>query len=429
MLTILGALIVLGMLVAVHEGGHFLAARMLGITVEKFSIGFGKPIFKFTKNGVEYSLSWIPLGGYVKMKGDSLEDEDSVPGGFLSSPWWKRAIIAFAGPFTNLIFALLILMASFMFAQKVTDHYPIVGQVNSEFSTYLQQGDTIEKINGEPIRGWYDAITKLNDNKSNSITYTRDNMQATVDIPLVSLREWADFEKIRPLIEARVGEVLPKSPAYNSGLKEGDLITSVNGVVVNDWMAMNQEVGKNDENIEVVIERNGEVLIKNLSKMELPDDDRKLIGITQQFPVMYSYRLGFGEAIKTGFETTFSIVKLHYVSLYQMIKKPESFKNSIGGPVMIFSVGRDHVKQGVARALQFVGFLNIVLMVMNLLPIPVLDGGHIMFAFIEGIRGKKLEMKTQMILQQIGMFLLLSLMIYAFYSDFQGLISRYYTNS
>ena len=211
MLTIIGALIVLGMLVAVHEGGHFLAARMLGISVEKFSIGFGKPIFKFTKNGVEYSLSWIPLGGYVKMKGDNVDDESSDPDGFLSSPWWKRAIIAFAGPFTNLIFALLILMVSFMFAQKVTDHYPIVGQVNSEFSAYLQQGDTIEKINGEPIQGWYDAITKLNDNKSNTITYTRDNVQATVDIPLVSLREWADFEKIRPLIEARVGEEIGRA--------------------------------------------------------------------------------------------------------------------------------------------------------------------------------------------------------------------------
>lgn len=429
MLTIIVALFVLGLLVAVHEGGHFLAARMCGIGVEKFSIGFGRPIFKFTRNGVEYSLSWIPLGGYVKMKGDNPDEKDSGTDGFLNSPWWKRAIIAFAGPFTNLIFALLILIVSFMFAQKVTDHYPIVGQINAELSTYLQQGDTLEEINGEPVQGWFDAIGKLKDNKDNSITYSRDGVQNSVNIPQVNLREWVNFQKIMPLIEARVGEILPKSPAYNSGLKRGDLITSVNGVGVHNWIEMNEEIAKNDENIEIVINRDGELMTKSLSKMELPDDDRKLIGITQQFPIMYSHQLGFGDAIKTGFITTYSVVKLHYVSLYQMIRKPESFKNSIGGPVMIFSVGREHVKQGVARSLQFVGFLNIVLMVMNLLPIPVLDGGHIMFSLIEGIRGKSLEMKTQLILQQIGIFLLLTLMVYAFYSDFQGLISRYYTNS
>jgi regulator of sigma E protease len=119
---------------------------------------------------------------------------------------------------------------------------------------------------------------------------------------------------------------------------------------------------------------------------------------------------------------------MHYVSLYQIIRKPKSLKNSIGGPVMIFSAGRDYIKEGAAKGLQFVAFLNIVLMVMNLLPIPVLDGGHIMFSFIEGIRGKKLSLKTQLVLQQLGIFFLLSLMIYAFYSDFSGLFSRYYKN-
>lgn len=428
MLSIIIALLVLGLLVAVHEGGHFIAARMCGITVEKFSIGFGKPIVKFTKGGVEYSLSWIPLGGYVKMKGDNPDDDDKAPGSFLNSPWWKRAIIAFAGPFTNLIFALLVFMVSFMFAQKVTDHYPIVDQVNNPLQTYLNAGDKIVKINNEKVIGWYSGIVKLKDGKTNTMLIEREGVEREITIPNVTLSEWADYALIRPVILPIVGEVMPKSPAYNSGIKSGDKIITVNGVEIANWYEMNYEIGKNDESVEVVVERDGELLTKQLAKMELPNDERKLIGITQKLPINYEERLSFPQAIITGFTTTTSIVALHYVTLYQMIKKPKSLKNSIGGPVMIFSTGRDYVKQGAARALQFVGYLNIVLMVMNLLPIPVLDGGHIMFSFIEGIRRKKLTMKTQLVLQQMGIFFLLSLMIYAFYSDFQGLITRYYTN-
>ena len=428
MLTTIVAIVVLGLLVAVHEGGHFIAARMCGITVEKFSIGFGKPIVKFNKGGVEYSLSWIPLGGYVKMKGDNLENSNNEPDGFLNSPWWKRAIIAFAGPFTNLIFALLILMVSFMFAQKVTDHYPVVDQVKSPLSTYISTGDRILQINGEDVKGWFSGISTLEEGKTNTLLIERDGQQKKVTVPNVKLAEWADYTLIRPQIFPIVGEVMPKSPAYNVGIKDGDRIKSVDGVEVNSWYKMNEEIAKNDTSVEVEIERGDEILTKQLSKMELPNEERKIIGITQYFPINYEEKLSFPQAIISGFTTTTSLVALHYVSLYQMIKKPKSIKNSVGGPVMIFTVGRDYVKQGIARGLQFVGFLNIVLMVMNLLPIPVLDGGHIMFSFIEGIRGKKLSVRTQLILQQMGIFLLLSLMIYAFYSDFQGLISRYYTN-
>jgi len=428
LLTIIIALIVLGLLVAVHEGGHFLAARWCGIKVEKFSIGFGKPIFKFNRGGVEYSLSWIPLGGYVKMKGDNPESADDEADGFLNSPWWKRAIIAFAGPFTNLIFALIILMISFMFAQTVTDHYPIVDQVSPKLQTYLEVGDKIISANGEEVSGWYTSIMKLKDGQTNSLIIERDGATREVIIPDLKLAEWADYSNIRPIILPIVGEVMPKSPAYNAGLESGDKIIGVNGVEVNSWYEMNQEIGKNDELAQVKIDREGEFFTKELGKMELPNNDRKLIGITQYFPISYQERLSFPQAIISGFNTTTSLVAMHYVSLYQIIRKPQSVKNSIGGPVMIFSMGRDYVKQGIARGLQFVGFLNIVLMVMNLLPIPVLDGGHIMFSFIEGIRGKKLTIRTQLVLQQIGIFFLLSLMIYAFYSDFQGLISRYYTN-
>ncbi len=426
--TIIVALIVLGLLVAVHEGGHFIAARLCGIPVEKFSVGFGKPIFKFVKGGVEYSLSWIPLGGYVKMKGDNIDQAGEDPDGFLNSPWWKRAIIAFAGPFTNLLFALIILIISFMFTQRITDHSPIIDQVNPPLASYLESGDKILEINGEQVLGWFSGISNLKEGEANNLLIERNGKEERVIIPNVTLSNWTDYSIIRPEILAIVGQVMPKSPAYNAGIKSGDKIISVDGVEVKNWYEMNQEISKDIDKVELKLARDGEILSKELSKMELPNEDRKLIGVTQYFPVKYEERLSFPQAIISGIATTTSVVGMHYVSLYQIIRKPKSLKNSIGGPVMIFSAGRDYIKEGAAKGLQFVAFLNIVLMVMNLLPIPVLDGGHIMFSFIEGIRGKKLSLKTQLVLQQLGIFFLLSLMIYAFYSDFSGLFSRYYKN-
>lgn len=428
MISLILALIILSFLVAVHEGGHFLAARLCGVTVEKFSIGFGKPIIKFIKGGVEYSLAWIPLGGYVKMKGENPENLDNEPGGFLNSPWWKRAIIAFAGPFTNLIFAFLILMLSFMFTQKISDHNPVIDQVNPPLAEYFQSGDRLLEINGESVKGWYTGLALLNENKENKIIIEREGEKLEIRLAQVKIADWTNHTIIRPQILPRVGEVMPKSPAYNAGIESGDLLLSIDGSKVSNWYEMNQEIEKNDADIELVIQRGDSKLTKTLSKMELPNEDRRIIGITQYFPVTYSSRLSFYQALVSGFSSTTSMVAMNYVGLYQIIRKPQTIKNNIGGPVMIFTTGRDYIKQGIAKGLQFVGFLNIVLMVMNLLPIPVLDGGHILFSFIEGIRGKRLSFKVQMLLQQVGVLLLLAMMIYAFYSDFHGLIARYYRN-
>jgi len=428
LITLIVSLIVLGVLVTVHEGGHFIAARLCGITVEKFSVGFGKPIFKFVKGGVEYSLSWIPLGGYVKMKGDSADSECTDADSFLNAAWWKRVIVAFAGPFTNLLFALLILVVSFMFPQKVTDHFPVVDYAKSNLATYFQAGDFIKELNGSKVEGWYEMLGNLKNSDSNTFSIERAGNVSEVTIPALELDNWLSGELIRPVIPAQVGEIIPKSPAYLSGIKEGDIITSVSGEKVNNWYEMTAKIATGSDDITITLLRDEEELTKKLHKMELPDSDRKLIGITQALPIQYDYKLGFSEAIVTGTTYTLALVKMNYVGIINLIKKPSTLKGSIGGPVMIFSTSKQYAKKGIAKTLQFIGLMNIILMVMNLLPIPVLDGGHILFSTIEGIRGKKMTMKTQIMLQQVGMFLLLSLMIYAFYSDFHGIISRYRAN-
>ncbi len=428
MSSIIIALIILGVLVTVHEGGHFIAARLCGIRVEKFSVGFGKPIFKFVKNGVEYSLSWIPLGGYVKMKGDNPNDETSDPDTFFNASWWKRIIVAFAGPFTNLIFGLLVIITSFFFSQQSYDHEAIVDKVSGNLAKYIQSGDEIIKVNSKEVKGWYSTLGEIKDGEDNKIVVLRNGENISLDIPDVSLKDWLNSENIRPVISAVVGEIIPNTPAYQADLKEGDEIIKVGDKKVNNWYEMTEEIQNSSDSVNLTILRDDKEIQKELTKQEVPDSDRKIIGVLQKLPLLSQEKYSPKEAIVYGTNYTFGIVAMNYKGIYSLIKKPSSIKGSIGGPVMMFTTGKKYAEQGIAKGLQFVGLLNIVLMVMNLLPIPVLDGGHILFSFIEGIRGKRLTTKTQMALQQVGLFFLLALMMYAFYSDFSGIISRYNSN-
>lgn len=429
MYTLIISLLVLGVLVTVHEGGHFLMARWCGITVEKFSIGFGKAIFKKKYKGVEYSLSWIPLGGYVKMKGDNPDDNCADADSFYSSVWWKRALIAFAGPFTNLLFAIIVMIISFLFPQHITDVSPVVDRVNGVFTEYFQKGDVIKKVNDDVVIGWNNMLSKLEYTGSNEVIIERDGVKKSVQLPVIPLSTWIDYQQISPYLSAEIGDVIPKSPAYNAGLEKGDKIVEVDGKVVNNWIEMTTAIKKNKNDVILKIRKSDNRLeTKTLGKMELPNSEQKLIGITQKMSVDYSESYGLIDAVKYGFMYTFTGVVANYVGIYQLIKKPSTIKNSIGGPVMILTTGRDFAAKGFAKVLQFIGMLNIILMVMNLLPIPVLDGGHIVFSIIEGVRGKALSIKSQMVLQQIGLFLLLFLMVYAFYSDFNGLFNRYIRN-
>jgi regulator of sigma E protease len=280
-------------------------------------------------------------------------------------------------------------------------------------------------VNNQDINGWYDALGKMKEGQVNTIYVQRHAQKLELKINDFKLEEWANQEKLRPEIPALIGEVIPKSPAYLADIRVDDEILQVNGEWAHNWYEMTDLIALSGDEVEITLLREGQELTKTLTKMEVPDSDRKMIGVVQNIPVQSTEKLSFFQAIETGFANTVSLVAMNYVGIYNLIKKPSSIKGSIGGPVTIFTTGKQYAEKGIAKSLQFVGLLNIVLMVMNLLPIPVLDGGHILFSTIEGIRGKRLSQKSQIVLQQLGFFFLISLMMYAFYSDFAGIISRY----
>ncbi len=425
MIDILITLLLLGILVLVHETGHFLVARRFGVTIEKFSIGFGTRLWGFTKNGTEYVISLIPLGGYVKMKGENPdENRKGEEDEFGSKTWWQRALIAFAGPFANLLFAFLLFMVSFLYGRDYTDQLPIISKVNKAYESYFNKGDRVISVNNKNVRGWSD-IAQFTTNGSNSYTINRNNEEISVEVPQITQTSW--FTDLYPQVPAIIGEVTPGMPAYRAGMMDNDKVISIDGKPVGDWYEMRDLIANNkNKSIMIVIERNGRQVQKriDLETNVLDNNNSKIIGIQQYMPIKMTERYNILESAKLSGISTITFVVANYVGLYKLIQKPSTLKDNIGGPVMMYSMSKQTTKKGFTTFLSFMAAISIILMIMNLLPIPILDGGHIFFCFLEGILRKPLSIKVQMVLQQIGFSFLLFLMIFAFYSDFSRVAKR-----
>ena len=424
MLSIIGALIALGILVIVHETGHFVVARIVGVEIEKFSIGFGPKLFSFKKGKTEYRISLIPLGGYIKMKGENPNEEvDNDTDSYHSKSWWERGLIAFAGPFANFLFALIIFIASFAIGRFHEDHLPVIGKVESAYEHVFEKNDTILEINGHAVQGWSQIVQYSNQGETNSYLIEREVDRINMDLDGIEPETW--YSEILPLSPSVIGEVAPGMAAYQAGLMAGDSILAVNNEKVNDWYDMRELItGSESDEITLTIKRGEQTFEKTLMLEENILQDNKIIGITQYLPVKIEERYNIVESVAYGSITTVNFVVLNYVMLYKLVTKPKAIKSSLGGPIMIYTMSKQTINRGWNYILSFIGAISIILMIMNLLPIPVLDGGHIFFCFIEGIQKKPLSQRLQIAFQNIGIFILLFLMVFAFWNDISRIFTR-----
>ncbi|MDO9578224.1 MAG: RIP metalloprotease RseP [Candidatus Cloacimonadales bacterium] len=422
--NIIGAIIALGILVTVHEAGHFLAARWFGVEIEKFSIGFGKKLFSFKKGKTEYRISLIPLGGYVKMKGENPDEEIVDPEhSFRGKTWWQRAIIAFAGPFANFVLALLLFIASFAVGRNYEDLKPVVGQVESEYAEVFLPEDIILEVNDHPIKGWNQIIQYSRADAENYYKVLRDSTSYEITTPGLESMFW--YSTVKPQVDAVVGEVSPGLSAFKAGLMPGDRILAVDENPVADWYEMRAMITENpNSEVKLKIQRGEQVFDKVLKLEQNIYDDNKVIGITQYMPVKIQEKYNLGQSISYGSITTVNFMILNYAMFGKLIANPQAIKSNLGGPVMIYTMSKQTVGKGWGIILSFIAAISIVLMIMNLLPIPILDGGHIFFCFVEGIFRRPLPLKVQIILQNIGLFFLMFLMVYAFWNDFSRIFSR-----
>lgn len=414
-----------GLMIAIHELGHFIVARLCGVAVEKFSVGFGTALAHFTRDGIEYRIGWIPLGGYVKMKGEDPDSEHYDADSFLNQAWWKKALIAVSGPLANLILGIILFILAYLLPMKVEDHHPVVAKLSPYLEQYFAIGDSLVSVNGEPVKGWYHGLGLLKRDDANSLSILRSGEK--VDIDLQATEADSLIFGAMPLVLPVVGDLQTGMPAWKAGLKSGDKILAIDSVEVQDWYKMRELiVNAGSDSIRLTLERDGEVFYRSMyMERSFLTDNLPMIGITQYMPLKYGYRYSVSEAGRNGVMASSAFVITNYKGLFHLIRRPEELKSSLGGPVMIMSMSQQVGKKGIGYLVLFFGSISLILMVMNLLPIPILDGGLILFAFIEGIVGKPLPTKVQAFLQRLGFALLILLMIYAFYNDLGKLASRF----
>ncbi len=438
MLAFLGGL---AALIFVHELGHFLAARKVGVVVEKFSLGFGPKIVSFTRGDTEYILAWIPLGGYVKMKGEEVGEETvDQQGSFAAAPVQDRLAIAFAGPLFNILFAIAIYYCVYLVG--VPALAPVVGTVKDESPALvagLQTGDRVLAIGDEKILYWEQLQKIVHESPGRSLDFQVERSSgSTAHVPITPVSQeisdlFGDKENvgligITPLVR-NIFHVKEGSPADRAGLKEGDILVSVDNTIIFGWGDLKTAaVDKPGQELTFRVLRNGTEIVTTLipeskvvKDLEGKSAEVGLLGIGMAGE-MATEKYGVFGALKRAIEETKRLIYLIAVSIKKMIVGSIP-ADSIGGPILIFQIYGEYTEQGLSELVRLTALLSINLGLLNLLPIPVLDGGHIFFFLIEILKGKPVSERNRERAQQVGIFMLLSLMVLAFYNDIMRIIT------
>ncbi|MDP3903600.1 MAG: RIP metalloprotease RseP [Methylococcaceae bacterium] len=446
--TLFYFIVAVGILVAFHEFGHFWVARKVGVKVLRFSIGFGKVLWSKQKNtqSTEYVLSAIPLGGYVKMvdEREGPVTSEDLPFSFNRQPLWARTAIVAAGPVFNLILAVALFWSVLVIGESGIK--PILGKVEQgtlAAAAGFVEGDEIISVNDKPTPTWTQTLTTLigaaleGEQEINVAVKNHDDLQ-TVKILKFSeqdaenpevLYQRLGFKAWAPQLKPTIGQVLPDSAAQSAGLKQGDLIVSADNVVIQDWQQWVDYVKAHpDMPINLLIERDGVRLPLSITPKAIQVEQKTegKIGASVQVPedliksITVEYALSPLEALPVAFETTYDYALTTLKMMGKMLVGRASVEN-LSGPISIAQYAGQSANMGLVPFLKFMALVSVSLGVLNLLPVPVLDGGHLLFFAIEGIKGSPVSEKIQLFFQQIGIALLVSLMVLAMFLDVQRL--------
>lgn len=448
-MTILFAIVMLGVLIFVHELGHFIFAKAMGVGVLKFSLGFGPKIVGRKIGETEYMLSAFPLGGYVKMLGEDTEEvltEEENQKAFHKQTLGKRALIVLAGPIFNILLAYVVFTAFLSFRVPVTVPnlevlLPVVQDVipgSPADDAGLKAGDKIIEVDGEHINVMNEFQKIVSENKDHGIKVLIKRGDETVTVPIrpeqVTIKVgdsrmetvWTGIEQdFFPVI----GNVRYNSPASRSGILNGDKVLAVDGTPVRTWFDMVNIIQVNPgRSILISVERNGQVLEMPVTPEEEErtiDGEKKVIGLIGVEHAGSSNLItseSVPEAVYKGAIATYQWSAVVFDTIAYLIRGKISYK-TVGGPITIVRESGKAAAFGVLAYLMFMAVISIHLGILNLLPIPILDGGHLLLFLIQGIKGNPLNEKAVNVVNRIGLAFLLALMVLAFYNDIVRLLT------
>lgn len=425
----MGALMIL---VFIHELGHFLAAKLFGMRVERFSVGFPPRVWGFKKGDTDYCIGATPLGGYVKIAGmvdESMDNEfleqEPQPWEYRSKPVWQRMVVITAGVILNMILAFVIFSGMIMTNGKlVVPLENIDGLYVPEESILHEIGfrnnDKIIGVNGEEVP-YFNDLVSASALTSENLNYQIIRNGEEITIPVASsfldsiqTRGFIDGTSIAPSIFSQIER---GSPAAEAGLEVGDRVIAMNGEKVTTWLAFFNIVANNEEGVplDLTIDRSGEILSFSIT----PNEDNKLgVGGPQTYQFGTRIEYGFFESIAAGWEETADQTTGIIQGFARMIKGDISVRQNLGGPIAIAEMTKQATdSNGWIGFWTITALLSITLAVMNILPIPALDGGHLVFLIYEGITRKEPTEKVRIIAQNIGFFVLVTLMIFVVFND------------
>ena len=447
---VIAFLVAIGVLVAVHEYGHFWMARRMGIRVLRFSIGFGKSLWsRRGADGTEYALAAIPLGGYVKLldEREGPVDPSLASEAYNRKPVWARILVLLAGPLANFLFAVVAYWV--LFVAGVPALKPVLGDVAADTPAAragLQPGDEIVGVGAKGTATRETAVLAMLDELMNGkaielrvLGATGDTRTASLELPTDrraltepgALLPGLGFDFWYPTVPAQVGKVLEGSPAERAGLREGDSIVAVAGEPVADFPALVKIVqSRPGADLQLTVERDGTRLEVPV-EVEAQREGERLVGRIGVQPASpgalpagmrtlerYGPLAALGHATAKTWDMSVLTVRM----LWNVATGDVSVKN-LSGPINIAEYAGFSARQGILAFLSFLAIVSVSLFVLNLLPIPILDGGQIVYQLAELAKGSPLSDRAQAVGQQVGLFLLLVLMSFAFYNDLSRLFS------
>ncbi|MCY7294318.1 sigma E protease regulator RseP [Alteromonas sp. a30] len=433
--------IAIGVLIAVHEWGHFYVARRFGIKVLRFNIGFGKPLWKTVdKQGTEYALSAIPLGGYVRMLDSRVDDvsEDEKEVEFHGRPVPQKMAVFAAGPLVNLIFAVFAMFLVYLIG--VESVKPVIGHVTANSIAQranLPVGSEIVAIDGNQTRDWeavnFELVSHIGDEKM-VIDVQHEGMLSTSQVVL-DIRQWQfdpdktsplmslGIEPFRPAVTTEVGLVAESSPASRAGLQVNDKIVQLDGTPIGKWEQIVEYISaRPSKTIGIMVEREGKTVPIMAAVGVHPDrQGQGYLGIvpkSEAWPEKYRFNQQYGVigAIEQAILKTWRLITLSFEMIGKLLTGDVSVKN-LSGPISIAQGAGASAGFGVVYFLSFLALISVNLGIINLLPLPVLDGGHLLYYFIELLRGKPVPEHIQEIGFRIGGAIIMLLMAVAIFND------------